>query len=72
MIQLPFPSTIEAQPRNVTFLTKKPWSEKSRKTTVRRAHVLGHSGGGGGMCLEEHFAELLTSVRNQCPSGAKS
>ena len=41
MIQLPFPSTIEAQPCNVTFLTKKLWSEKSRKTTVRRAHVLG-------------------------------
>ena len=31
MIQLPFPSTIEAQPRNVTFLTIQFVSEKSRK-----------------------------------------
>ena len=41
MIQLPFPSTIEAQPRNVTFLTIKTVVRKIQKTTVRRAHVLG-------------------------------
>ena len=31
MIQLPFPSTIEAQPRNVTFLTIKTVVRKIQK-----------------------------------------
>ena len=47
MIQRPFHSTIEAQPRNITFLTI--------KTLVNQAHVLGQGsvwtgrGGGGGV-----------------------
>ena len=53
MIQLPFPSTIEEQPRNVTFLSIKTVVRKVQKTTVRRAHVLGQSSawtrGGGGV-----------------------
>ena len=57
MTQLPFPSTIEAQPRDITFLTIK--TMVSRKTTVRRARLvcldkaaLGQGGGGG-----NHFKE---------------
>ena len=51
MIQPPFPSTIGAQRRHVTFLTTKTAVRKTRKTTVRRGPVLGQAGacaGGGG------------------------
>jgi hypothetical protein len=41
VIQPPFPSTIGAQLRNAKFLTTKPWSEKTRKMTVKRGPVLG-------------------------------
>ena len=38
--QPPFPSAIGAQPRHVTFLTRKPRSEKTRKTTSDRVPCL--------------------------------
>ena len=56
MIQLPFPSTIRAQPRNVTFLTIKtvvPKIQKNGLMCLDKA-VLGQ--GGGGLCdLDTRF-----------------
>ena len=62
MIQPPFPSTIRAQLRHVTFLTTKTAVRKIRKTTVRRGPVLGQASacarglgeGGGGLPLVGH------------------
>ena len=54
MIQLPFPSTIEVQPRNVAFLTIKTVVRKIHKNDGQTGScacldtaVLGQGGGGG-------------------------
>ena len=47
MFRVPFPSTIEVQPRNVTFLTIKTIVRKIQKTTVLGQGSAWTKGGGG-------------------------
>ena len=73
MMQPPFPSTSEAQLRNVPFLTKKPWSENSTKTTVTRAHVLRQGsacarGGRGGLPPKKPNWVFLPACLTNYPS----
>ena len=63
MIQLPVPSTIEAQPRKVTFLTmktavkKNPEKRRSDGLMCLDKAVLGQGGGGGQRIPHVHILD---------------
>ena len=59
MIQLPFPSTIEAQTRNITFLTIKIMVRKIQKNDDQTGSCAWtrqclDNGGGGGFINDHH------------------
>ena len=72
MTQLPFPSTIEAQPRNVTFLTTKTMVRKIQKNDGQTGSCAWTTqcldkGGGGHACTGSADAH---AVAHRCPLSA--
>ena len=68
MTQLPFPSTIEAQPRNITFLTIKTMVRKIQKNDGQTGscawtrQCLDKGRGGTHKTMGSHFAPIRPSL----------